>query len=104
MKEPFWERVQSLQKAHKISLDNLAEYVGVLPNTLKGWIYKDRIPNAYCSCDIADALGVTVEYLVRGRNGAAEELRMQQVEERKTASTRITKLALELGDAAKQLQ
>ena len=103
MKDPFWQRVEDLLKAHKIGQEKFAEYIQVNPNTLRGWIYKNRIPDAYTSCDIADALGVTVEYLTRGRDGAGEELRMQQVEERKTASAYITKLVIELGKATKRL-
>ena len=103
MRDPFWQRVISLQKAHDISLDNLAEYISVKPSTFKGWIYKDRIPIAPCACDLADALGVTVEYLVRGKDGVAERMRMRQVKERKAASARIKKLVLALTDAADRL-
>ena len=104
MKDPFWERVQALQKAHKISLDYLAEYIGIKPNTFKGWMYKGRIPNAYSACDIADALGVTVEYLVWGNDDDREKFRMRQVEERKIASALIKKLVLKLGNATKRLR
>ena len=103
MKDPFWQRVQALLKAHKIGQDKLADYIQINPNTLRGWIYKNRIPDAYTACDIADALGTTVEYLVRGVDGAGQKLRMQQVEERKTVSAIITGLVMKLGKATKRL-
>ena len=104
MREPFWQRVINLQKAHRISIDSLALYIGISPSTFKGWIYKDRIPIATHSCDIADALGVSVEYLVRGKDGTAQEKRMRQVQDRKAAAVRIKKLAIALGNTAEQLK
>jgi transcriptional regulator with XRE-family HTH domain len=62
----FWSRVKKELKAHRCSQKYLAEYVGIALQTLRGWIHYDRIPDAITACYIAEALGVTVEYLVRG--------------------------------------
>ena len=66
MEDSYWGRVKGLQRAHKISQNDLAEYTGIPIRTLWGWIYRDCIPDASRACLIAQALGVTVEYLVTG--------------------------------------
>ena len=101
VKDQFWQRTISLIKAHKISHKNFACYVDINYDVFRGWISKNRIPDAISACNIADALGVSVEYLVRGKDGLGEELRKKQVEEQKKASKRIKifveKLMLETG-------
>ena len=90
--DPFWERVKQLTKAHKISLEKFAGYIGISHNTLKGWIRFNRIPNAYTAHDIAVALGVSVEYLVTGIDGKASESREREALTRKTAAAEIKKM------------
>ena len=103
MYELFWVRVKNQLKAHKISQEKFADYIGVSPGTLKGWIHYDRIPDAFCTSDMADALGVTMEYLVRGEDSGREDLRMQQVYERKNASDKIKSLITMLESEAARI-
>jgi transcriptional regulator with XRE-family HTH domain len=92
-----------LIKSHRINQEQFAAYIGVSPGTLLGWIYFDRIPDAYTAHDIASALGTTVEYLVTGIDGQAAELRSQQTEERKRAAEKLKKLLGEFQEAVNRL-
>jgi len=65
----FWERTYKLIKALKISQEKFAHLVGINYNTFRCWKYNNRMPDAESACDIADALDVSVEYLVRGAEG-----------------------------------
>lgn len=90
--DPFWERVKKLIKAHKITQEKFSEYIYIPFNTLKTWLRYNRIPDAYTTCDIAEALGVSVEYLVRGEDGKALEIRVKETQTRKTAAAEIRKM------------
>ena len=78
-------------KAHKITQKNFALYVGVPYGTYKDWLCYGVYPDAYTMCNIADALGVSVEYLVRGADGRAAERREREVLKRKNAAVMIKK-------------
>ena len=99
----FWPQVKEEIKAHRYSQKKLAEYIGVPVQTLWGWIHYDRIPDAVTSCSIAEALGVTVEYLVRGNNDVNGEDKKQRTYARKTAAEEIQKLAVQIGDEITRL-
>ena len=103
MREPFWQRTLELIKVHKISQVNFAAYIGINYDTFRGWIRHNRIPIATNACNIADALGVTVEYLVKGKDGAALALRMKQVEQRKAAAIKLKKHLLNLVKTSEHL-
>jgi len=92
----FWSRVKLLIKAHKTNQAKFAEYIGVNQSTFRGWIYHDRIPDIEIALYIAAALGVSPEFLVFGEDVKNEEIRAQQVKERKTAAFRIRKLNNEI--------
>jgi len=91
--DPFWERVKRLMKAHKISQKEFSAYIGVSFQTLRCWLHYNRIPDAYTSCDIAEALGVSVEFLVRGVDGKAMENREKEALIRKAAAAEIGKMS-----------
>ena len=104
MRVPFWVRTLALIKAHKISQEKFAAYTGIHFRTFKGWVHFNRIPDAITCCDIADALGVTVEYLARGEDGLGAELRLKQTEQRKTISAMLQKQAARLVETAEKLR
>ena len=89
----FWERVKKLVRAHKISQEKFAAYLGINFSTFKSWLHFDRIPDVFTACDIADALGVPVEYLVRETKAAAIEHRRKLTFARKIAAADIKKMA-----------
>ena len=67
MMEPFYKRVH----VRLIELDRkrpwLLKQTGITPSTWNSWVKFGRIPPADRSLAIADALGVSVEFLVAGR-------------------------------------
>ena len=99
----FWARVKQQIKAHRYSQKKLAERIGVPIQTLWGWIHYERIPDAVTACCIAESLGVSVEYLVRGNDDINAEDKMQRTYTRKTAAEQINKLALQIGEEAGRL-
>jgi len=104
MTDQFWIRVKRLLKSHKISQQNFAIYIGVPTRTFWGWIHRNCIPDASRACAIAEALGVTVEYLVRGCDDINAEDRMHRTFARKSATLKIKKLALKIEAETKRLR
>jgi len=90
--EEFWKRIRSQMKAHKISQRKFAEYINVPYSTFNSWLYYKRSIEVGTAYNIASALGVTVEYLVTGREGKNEEEHLKQTEIRKTAGAEMKKL------------
>lgn len=64
----FWKRVNELIKAHGTKQEVVAQQCKVPYQTFKGWISRDRLPDAVQTCAIANTLHTTVEYLVTGEN------------------------------------
>ena len=91
--DPFWKRVKKLIRANKISQEKFAASIDLSYNTLKTWLSFNRIPDAYTTCDIAHALGVSVEYLIKGTDYKAIEKRKKEIFIRKTAAKEIKKMA-----------
>ena len=101
---PFWLRAKQQIKAHRYSQQKLADYTGVPVQTLWGWIHYNRIPDAVTACCIAEALGVTVEYLVRGSDDINADAKMQRTFDRKYAAEQIQKFAVKIRKATKGLK
>jgi len=104
MKDPFWNRLRFLLKTHKISQQKFAEYINIPVGTFWSWIYRDLLPDAKTACAMAESLGVTVEYLVRGTDDVNVKERMYRTMERKSATIEIKKLAFKIGKEAKRLR
>ena len=100
----FWTRVKAQLKAHKFSQTKLADYIGMPVQTLWGWIHYKRMPDAETACQIAEALGVTVEYLVRGSDDVNADDKMQRTFNRKTAADEIKKLSTRIGEVTEYLR
>ena len=91
-------------RSHKITQKNFAAYIGIPTRTFWGWIHRDCIPDASRACTIAEALGVTVEYLVRGSNDINAEDRIHRTFERKSAAAKIKKLAVKIDAETERLR
>jgi transcriptional regulator with XRE-family HTH domain len=89
----FWERVKARIKESKSTQEKLAAGIGIALNTLRGWIHYNRIPDAITACDIAAALGVTAEYLVRGKDNQVNKTLLRRVSDGERAAAKIKKLA-----------
>ena len=104
MEDNFWTRVKLHIKAHRMSRKEFAEYTGIPGRTFESWIRRNCIPDATRACVIAQALGVTVEYLIMGIDDFNAEDRMKRVEERKSATEEIIKLALKICNETERLR
>ena len=71
-KENMWVRVNRLLKQNKVSQSMAAEVCGVKLRTFQGWIHKDYYPTVLGGYALARFLGVTVEYMVTGRDADAK--------------------------------
>ena len=70
-KEIFWEQVRRIGRKTKITQKDLAQVCGVPLSTFKGWIQKNYFPTVIDGYIIAEKLGVSVEYLVTGKENDA---------------------------------
>lgn len=77
-----------------------AEHIGISPNTFRNWIHYNRVPELTAAYEIAYSLGVSLEYLLGGKDRDMAEMRLREVEARKAAA-KIQKM---LGEIQKQLK
>jgi transcriptional regulator with XRE-family HTH domain len=68
-RDVFWERVITLIKEKKTTQKKAAAACGVNLRTFQNWIYKNLFPTVNEGYYLARFLGVSVEYLVTGREG-----------------------------------
>ena len=101
---PFWERAKKLIKAHKITQEKFAAYVGINFSTFRNWICYGITPDLYSAYDIAVALGVSMEYLVTGNDGKAMQNREEEILKRKDAAKNIKKMAIQIEKDANLLR
>ena len=93
---PFWSRVKNLLRTRKITQKQLAGFADTSYSTIKFWICYGYSPDVDTACKIADALGVSVEYLVKGEKNKhikKEELKSLAI---KKSDADIKKLALRI--------
>ena len=89
----FWGRVKFLIKAHKTTQKKIALYIGLSYNTFRNWIFCKRVPDLETAVNLSVALGVSLDYLVFGKERNVTKERMNRLLERKTAAARINRLA-----------
>ena len=69
----FWIRVKDLIKEKNTTQDKIALQINERADNFSRWIQKDRLPDAEQTYKIANALGVSVEYLVTGNQSDNKE-------------------------------
>ncbi|MGI5065577.1 helix-turn-helix domain-containing protein [Treponema putidum] len=69
----FWIRVKDLIKEKNTTQDKIALQINERADNFSRWIQKDRLPDAEQTYKIANALGVSVEYLVTGNQSNHKE-------------------------------
>ena len=84
--DTFWGRVKPLIKAHNMSQRQFADFLGIPYNTLKTWIRYDRLPEIRGAYAVAYALGVTLDYLLHGKDRDITAMRLREIETRKAVS------------------
>jgi len=101
--DTFWRRVKPLIKAHKMTHKQFSEYMGIPLNTLKGWMRYERIPDTGTAYEIAVVLGVTLNYLLGGREAEIADWRRKELTAR-DAAARILELASQIEEEASKLR
>ena len=99
----FWDRVKPLVRAHKMTQKQFAEYLGIPYNTLLGWIRYQRIPDTGTAYDIAVALGVTLNYLLGGKEAEVASWRLKELTIR-DAAAKILKLTAQVESEVRKLR
>ena len=92
----FQKRINTLIHTNKESREEIALQIDFAYRTFLNWIYKNRIPNMESACNLAAALGVTVEYLVIAKDKKISENQMKRLLSHNTLALRISKLAGEI--------
>ena len=82
----FWTRAKPLIKALNMTQRQFAEHMGFSHHTVRNWIYCDRVPEFSAAYDIAYTLGVTLDYLMTGKDRDIAGVRLREIEIRKTAA------------------
>ena len=101
--DTFWGRVKPLIKAHKMTQKQFAEHIGVSVNTFSGWIRYKRIPDTATAYDMAVVLGVTLNYLLGGREAEIADWRLKELTAR-DAAAHILELAAEIQEEVRKLR
>jgi transcriptional regulator with XRE-family HTH domain len=81
----FWDRVKPLIKAVNMTQEQFAVHLGINFNTLRNWIHYKRIPDLSTANDISIVLGVSLDYLLSGKDRDLTNIRIRELEIRKIA-------------------
>jgi len=84
----FWATVKKHVKAKNTTLEWLAKYSGISPNTFQGWVSKNRFPRADMAVRIASSLDTPLECLVSGTVTKNDEILQQLKDKLKTMQLR----------------
>ena len=68
----FWLRVKALLKTTKTTQKTFAEYLGIPLRTLEFWIYRGIYPLVSDAYRMAKYFGVSVDYLITGKEKKTE--------------------------------
>ena len=94
----FWKRVKTIIKAHNVSQEKFAAHIGIPLATLKGWMYHNRVPDVETAYVIAAALGVTLDYLVFGKENDTIQEEKKRRSAVKEAAARLLTLQNQIQD------
>jgi len=101
--DSFWGRVKPLIKAHKMTHKQFADYMGISMNTFNGWVRHQRIPDTATAYDMAVVLGVTLNYLLGGKEAEITDWRLKELVAR-DAAAKILELTAQIQDEARKLR
>ena len=88
----FWGRAKPLIKALNMTQKQFAGHLGFSHHTVRNWIYCDRLPELSAAYDIAYVLGVTLDYLMTGKDRDIAGIRLREIETRKAAARALEKM------------
>ncbi|MCL2479536.1 MAG: helix-turn-helix domain-containing protein [Treponema sp.] len=85
-----------------MTLKQFAQYMGISYNTFIGWIRYGRIPDTSTAYDMAVVLGVTLNYLLGGREAEIADWRFKELAARDAAAS-IQKLTAQIQEETAKL-
>lgn len=62
------QRIERLRESSNLSIYKLCNQIGIAQSTYNTWTQKDRVPKSEALQKIADYFGVTVDYLLTGKD------------------------------------
>ena len=80
-----------------------AEHMGISANTFSGWVRHERIPDTGTAYEMAVVLGVTLNYLLGGREAEIADWRYKELATREAAAN-ILKLADQIQEETRKLR
>ena len=101
--DAFWKRVKALLKAHKMTQKELTGRLGIPLSTFQGWIYYKRIPDTMTAYSMAVTLGVTLNYLLGGRERDITIGRLKELAARDAAG-RILDLSIQINKETRNMR
>ena len=78
----FWKRTNKLIKNKNSKQENIAQECDIPYQTFRSWVTRQTFPDALQAYKIAQALGVSVEYLVTGTDTNPAEQELKELKER----------------------
>lgn len=69
----FWDNIKTLIKQSNTTQRGLAVKCGFSPRSIETWIASNQLPDAFQTYKIAQNLGVSIEYLITGKNADNKE-------------------------------
>ena len=93
MERNFWDRVKALLKQNKATQKEAAAACNVSIRTFQNWINRDLYPTVLDGYQLAHFLGVTVEYLVTGKEGKTKKHIKGAMSNLKAAEEKLKKLS-----------
>ena len=63
----FWSRVKTCIKEKAITQNEAALACGINPHTFRGWMSTDKVPPLSYAYKLAGFLGVSLEFLIDGK-------------------------------------
>ena len=95
----FPERIAAIRKKLKLSQESFGELVGVSQRTVAYWESGNRMPSHAVLADLADRLGVSVDYLL-GRSNENMTIKKQPAAKRSELIKDIISQIKDLDDPA----
>lgn len=89
-----FERIEKLRKEHKISQGNLEKELGFSNGSISKW--KISMPTSERLQKIADYFGVTIDYLMTGRDDAEEKNSELTARDRRDISKDLDRIMTEI--------
>ena len=86
----FGQRVETLLKEKQIKPSDFYKAIGIIPQAYYDWKKKGQIPYATTALKVAHFFGVTVEYLITGKDENPLQAKVNELQEKLREISRIS--------------